>query len=951
MIVSHTAVFAATILGTSPAIHSISGTVVDARTGEPLIGVSVRIDGTVLGAATDLDGRFVIRNIAPGVVSLTISSVGYAATRISEVTVGDSSIAGLQVLLHPQAYEQGEVKVTAKRLMSGDGALLKHRQAALAVSDAIGAEAISRSGGGDAAQAMSRVTGASVVGGKYVYVRGLGERYSNTLINGSQAPTADPDKQAVNMDLVPAGLLDNIIVEKTFTPDKPGNFSGGSVNLTTKDTPDRRYLSFGSSVTYNSQVTFSDDVLYYPGGSQDWLGQDDGGRAIPDYLLDPNLDIPTPTEARRDTSKALFLDKMAHDLNSGMQPRRHTAPVNKNFALTYGDKLAMLGRTLGIMASVSYTRGYEYYGDGTKGTWRYLSSQPDSLDPLYLYSDARGKEEVLWGGLASATYHLQSNHKLGLSYMYNRSGEASARYLEGFSFALGSPNATYRTRSIDYVERSMHSFTLKGDHARLPFGMKAEWQLSASTADQDEPDIRRFADTRDLSIDGEDTTVYYGLYPPYPSHYWRSLNESNREVRLDLTYGFNQWNGLASKLKFGGMYLHKTRDFRETQFTMFQQAPTYWGDPDAFLDENNIGMVYDSTPDPTIDLGVNWDRFSNPNSNYDATQNIAAAYGMIQLPITTPLSLVGGVRYEATKMSMDRIYLGGVDAAGRPKDTTELIDGAELLPSVNLIYRLSDEINLRSAYGRTLARPTFRELSRFASEDFSGDVIFNGNPNLEYTTIDNYDLRFEWFDKPGDIVAVSGFYKRFHNPIERVFIGEYDIQYQNVPRAELIGIEFEARKDLGFLHPALRNVRLGGNFTLIKSTVDRSERELTEKRVANPDVSSTRPMAGQSPYLVNVDIGFASRKSGTAVTALVNVFGKRLDLVTRNVLPEVYELARTSIDFTASQRVLGGLKFKASARNLTNDKIERTIEYNGAQYAFDTHSVGRSFSFGLSYEL
>ncbi|MCB0258309.1 MAG: carboxypeptidase-like regulatory domain-containing protein, partial [Calditrichaeota bacterium] len=276
------------LLGQSGDSGTITGQLVDAQTGDPLIGANVLIDGTLLGASTDLDGLFVVTGVPAGTYTIVVDYVGYAQTRIEAVEVKAGESARLSLAMAPEAIQGDVVVVEARLLENTDASLLKKRQKAAAVSDAISAEEISRSGSSDAADAMSRVTGASVVGGKYVYVRGLGDRYSNTQLNGAELPSADPDKKAVQMDLFPSNLLDNIVTQKTFTPDQPGNFSGGIVNIGTKSFPDGFTLKFSTTSSYNTRSTFSDNILTYPGGDLDWLGMDDGTRDIPDLLADPD---------------------------------------------------------------------------------------------------------------------------------------------------------------------------------------------------------------------------------------------------------------------------------------------------------------------------------------------------------------------------------------------------------------------------------------------------------------------------------------------------------------------------------------------------------------------------------------------------------------------------------------------------------------------------------------
>ena len=277
---------------------SIFGKIVDSMTGEDLIGANLFLEGTTIGAASDLEGNYRITNIPSGIYTLSASMVGYTKLTVAELEIKSGESKKLDISLTSEAIETEEVVVTARMILNNEASLLKNRQKSNSISDAISSELISRSGSSNAGDAMTKVTGASVVDGKYVFVRGLGDRYSSMHLNGTELPSADPDKKAFNMDLFPTGVLDNIVTIKSFTPDKPGNFSGGLVDIATKSYPDVFTLKLSGSSSYNSSVTFNDKFLTYNGCKTDWLGFDDGSRAMPEIFSNPNLVIPTKSSAR-----------------------------------------------------------------------------------------------------------------------------------------------------------------------------------------------------------------------------------------------------------------------------------------------------------------------------------------------------------------------------------------------------------------------------------------------------------------------------------------------------------------------------------------------------------------------------------------------------------------------------------------------------------------------------
>lgn len=928
---------------------SIVGQLVDSENGDPLIGANIIIDGSTMGASTDLEGAFSITSVPVGTYTLVFDYIGYTNTRITEVVVKANETTKLELALQPETIQGDVVVVEAKMLENTDASLLKKRQKASAVSDAISAEEISRSGSGDAAEAMSRVTGASVVGGKYVYVRGLGERYSNTQLNGAELPSADPDKKAVQMDMFPSNLLDNIVTQKTFTPDQPGNFSGGIVNIGTKSFPDGFILKFSTSSSMNSQSTFNDDMLTYQGGDRDWLGMDDGSREIPDVLADPNVEIPSVGAARNDATLASQLDQFSTAFSPVMAPNSRSGPVNQSYSFSIGNNTTLLGKQLGYLASINYGRKFSFYDNGTVGGWQ-LTGQTDLTDSLnnnYLLGDSRGVEEANWGGLGTLSYKPHQNHQVAFNVMYSQNGESSARFLKGMLPRDLSSTDTFETRALGYKERNVQSYQLKGEHFLEGLGgVNIEWMGNLAGSSQEEPDLRYFTnDFRRFTRNGLDTLLFSiraSVYPE-PTRYFRDLEEDTRSFSSKFTVPFKQWGDLNSKFIYGGAYSYKERAQSERRFTYRNLDPdSYTGDPTSYFSANNTGII--DTTNGRYTFGNYISDSSEDRGNYEGDEKVSAGFAMVELPLTSQLKVVGGARFEATRMNVVS------------QDST--LDPGKLnvddwLPSVNLVYQLMPNMNARAAFGKTLARPLFREKAPgYVSFDFVGGFLFIGNGELQRTLIDNYDLRWEWFTRPGEIVAISGFYKKFRNPIERVLLHENgEIQFQNVDEAQVQGLEIEMRKRLDFLHNSLANFQLGGNLSLVSSEVVIPEVELERIRFFDPNASDKRELQGQSPYIVNLELSYDNYNTGTTFGVFYNIFGERLSEVSLGGTPNVFEQPRPALSLTLSQKLLNGLKAKFSARNILDSSIRKTHEFKGAEYIFSEYNTGRTFSLGVSYEV
>ncbi|MDX1428785.1 MAG: TonB-dependent receptor [Rhodothermales bacterium] len=926
----------------SPETGTVAGVVVDAQTGETLIGANVVLDGTLIGSTTDIDGHYTIPAVPVGLQTLVFSYIGYTQQTVRNVEVERGGLTRIDIALSPQTVGMDEVVVEARALRNNEAVLLRDRQKALAVSDAISAEAISKSGSSNAADAMEKVTGASVVGGKYVYVRGLGERYASTHLNGAEMPSADPDKKAVQFDLFPANLLDNIVTIKTFTPDKPGNFSGGLVDISTKAFPEELDVKFSAKASFNSGTHFGNDFLTYPGGGTDWLGVDDGTRGLPSLLSDPNLVIPSAQRARRDAELAAMLDAVSKSFNSVMAPLAATAPANSSYSLSIGSRTDLIKRPLGFVVSLTYSRSASSYDNGTTGRYSFTGS--DLATDLDL-KDALSSDEINWGGIANVSYQFSPRHELGLNTLYSRSAESAARLQEGlWPKELGDdPNSIRTNRYLLYTEREIYSFQLRGKH-NLPFlaGTTIEWNASNARTLQDEPDRRFFASTRRTIGTTEVLSASSSGFSD-PSRYFRNLDETNRNAALDVSVPFKAWTGTKGKVKFGGAAQRSDRDFRERVFS-YSSSPDirFEGNPETYFAAANMGIVALDTLRKRFEFGQVISDDTKLRNNYDGTGEVDAAYAMIELPLTRALKIVGGARLETTDIRVaSRDSSVGIGS----------LDRTDVLPSVNAVYALTDNMNLRAAFTKTLARPTFREIAPFESFDFTVGDFRIGNPDLDRTRITNYDLRWEWFTRPGEILAVSLFYKDLENPIEEAIVGGTNgqLQYQNVDRAKVYGAEIEVRSALDFIWGRLSNFSTGVNFSLVKSIVDIPETERAAREAVNPNIGKTRELQGQSPYILNADLSYDNAGNGTSVGAFFNVFGRRLSNVSLGGTPDVFERPSAQLDLSVSQRLHRNWSVNSAVKNVLNSTRKWSHLFNDQEFVYQEYNRGQTFSLGVTF--
>lgn len=934
---------------------SIEGNVSDAEEASPLEGATVRLvqDGTLKGGAyTDADGNYLITPVPAGTYDLIFSYVSYEPDTVNDVAVA----AGQTVKIDQQMglNTQDVVRIYEKVERNTEAQVLNLQRRSASVVDVISIENIKRAGDSDVGSAMKRVTGVTVEGGKYVYVRGLGDRYTLTLLNGSEIPGLDPDRNSVQMDMFPSNLVDNIIVHKTFSPDLPGSFSGGLIKIGTKDFPSNFTLQYSSSIGYNTQASFRNNFISGERGSLEAFGLDDGTRALPEILDNPNFQVPAINFSNQQDAENL--DAATKSFATPIYPQNSNSLFNHSHSFSIGNQTFLKGRPFGYVASLSYSNTKNFYEQGTSSYYKLTESASTAtglVPDFNFYNDNLATREALWGGLLSASYLVAQDHQIRINYLHNQNGQSVGRYMEGVK-PSDDPNLVIENRMTGYKQRQLDAVQLSGNHTfssekedpRKIGPLDFEWIGSYTRTAQIEPDLRFFSN--DYTVSGTDTTyeVQPNLYP-VPTRYFRDMSQNNFDLKTHFTLPFTQWNNQEGKIKFGTSALSKSRRFNERRFDfrIGSETEQYNGNPSDYFAPSNMGVV--DTVNGLYLYGLYLDDATELRNSYRGEQNVLSGYGMVELPFNQRLRLITGARYEKTAMSVTSLD---------PSQTPAELDNGDLLPSANLIYALNQDstnniMNFRGSYSRTLARPTFRELATFASFDFLGGLILVGNPDLERTRIDNFDLRWELFPTTRELVSVSAFYKNFENSIERVFntaAQNDELTFRNVPNAQLYGVEFEFRKSLEFLTPALSNFRASGNVVLIKSQVDIDEQQLTLIRELDPDAASTRAMFGQSPYSINGELAYVNDSIGLNASANFNVFGPRISNVSRGATPNVVEQPRPTLDMSIA-KTFGRVSVRFRARNLFDPLFEQTQTLNGQDFVFRSYRVGRTFSVGVSY--
>lgn len=896
-------------------IGTVQGQVVDASGGGPLPMAEVAVVGFDLTTATDLNGRYSLPGIPEGTHAITVRLIGFQAKTVTGVSVHGGASTNLNVTLEASAISLDAIEITAALERGSAARLIEERRAAPTVVDAIGSAQIAKSPDSDAAQALKRVTGLSIVGGRYVYVRGLGDRYSAARLNGAPLPSPEPDRKALPLDMFPSTLLEAVTTTKTYTPDQPGDFAGGLVNIQTKDFPGERSFRVSLGTSYNTATTLRDG-FGYSGGSLDFLGIDDGTRKLP-------AEVPTETRVISSALSPADIETIGESFASVWQPQNRTVPLNASGSVSYADQTTLFGMPVGFLGSGTYSNSYET----EEVIERIIVVAAQDEEPETDYSGRLTEQTVRWSGMGKFDILPSPTSQITIRSLYSRTTDDQARSLEGFNRDRNTNLQNYRLR---FIAREVWTNWLEGEHYLTGLGgSRVSWRVGYSRASLDEPDRRE--------------VVYDQL--PDGRYGWRELTNSGTRyfTQLDDTdlSGSLDWNiplpfGSTSEIKLGGLFLEKNRDFFSRRFRFRARGPL--GDaeflpPDSLFTAAFIGSGLLELQEDT-----------RRTDNYGAEQSTRSGYLMLDLPLATRLRFTGGVRLERV---VQKVVPFDLFPLGLPSVDSADIHNTDLLPGVNVTWSVRDDMNVRAAFSQTVARPEFREQAPFDFVEFAGGFLQVGNPSLSRTLIRNYDVRWEWFPGLGRLLAVSGFYKSFQGPIEAVVFPSSELvaTWDNQESAEVVGAEFEVRTALDVISRALGDFTFGANLTLVGSSVETGD----SLRLPGGNTVAVEPreraLQGQSPYMVNASLTYLRPSWGTSLTVLYNRFGRRIDRVGSQVLPDIFEQPRDQLDLVIERQLSRALGLKLTATNL----LDEASEFRQADQIVRFAEQGRTFSIGVSF--
>lgn len=893
---------------------SVAGSVFDASTGQPVRQAQVSIEGEAgKKTVTDTDGKYKI-DLPAGKYKLRFSAENYADTTVDEVAViaGDV-VEASTVMTNKAAVTTVEVVEKVGNVAANAEAALAERKLAPTVSDSISAEEIRNTVASDAAGAVEKVTGVSVVDSGYVYVRGLGERYSATMLNNAIIPTTEPEKRVVPLDLFPASLIDNIKILKTYSPDLPGEFSGGLVQMQTIEFPTKSTLSVGVSYGFNTLTTFN-DFGSYPGGGRDWTGFGTSSQGLPSVI---------PSDRRLFVGN--FTDEQFQQFGRSFEPNYEIRPQSSiRPTQTYTVAGGKTFGRLGLVGAVTFTNAPQRYPEARRFLVNSGGGQPQIFSDYPTFN--MDMQSVRLGGVLNAAYRLTPNNKLVFRNTLTRDTDKEARVFEGLN---GGTNSFIRDTRLRWTERGLLSSSVEGEHAVAALGNSLfHWQFTVSGSSRNEPDLRESIYGRE----DENSAYRFLNLPESGLRFFSELKDKIYEPQADWSKPFFA-GGISGIVKTGFRATMRRRDFSSRRFRYFPvRAQTL----DFSLPANQLFGPNNIRPDGFVVREI-----TRATDTYDASMDVYGGYGMVDLSLGGRWRLQMGVRVEDADIkvnTIDPLIPGGMPSIAS-------LVNRDYLPGVNLTYAVTSRQNLRFGYGRTVNRPDFRELSPFEFTNVVGGYSTTGNPDLQRAMIDNFDARWEWFMGGNQVLAASYFFKKFTDPIEQIYrptASELRQSFLNVAGAKNQGVELELRKGLGDYSKRLQPFSLQANFTMVDSNVDIPTDRFPQL------TSRERPLVGQSRYIYNFITEWIEPRLRSNARLYVNSVARRITDVGTFRLPDVYQERTTFVDavYQVSLAEGGRYKIRFSAENLTDN----TYRYKQADFIVREFQLGRTFSVGLSYQ-
>jgi outer membrane receptor for ferrienterochelin and colicin len=897
------------LAGATPALAQttgrIVGRVVDAQSGAGMSNVMIEVVGTTARTLSGVDGRYALPTVPAGAVTLRAHSIGYTTKSVTGVTVATNATIEQNLTMDVAAVAMAAIEVSAAAERGSVARALDEQRNAAGIVNAITAEEMSRSPDGDAASAMQRVSGVTVEDGRYIHVRGLGERYTTASLNGARVPSPEPERKVVPLDIFPSGLLQTITATKTFTPDLSGDFSGAQVDIRTREFPTERQFTVSAGAGLNDRVTGA-TLFAAPRAGREWLG-----------FAGPERSLPVSVSAAGNFTQPIDhngFNRMINDFRNAWSPNKQTGRGNSSLGMSLGGTDALRGHDISYLLSGTYAYGEEVHADEVRA--RTIAGEAGSVMEVDRFAGETGRTTVLWGGLASASTLFGQHTRMFFNGTYTRTADNDARSELGASENYGG--IPLHIQRLRFVERSVHSAQLGAEHALGRHNL--EWRVTGSGVRRYEPDRSEF--------------VYAQTEIGAPFRWFAASNEGAvrtfsdlHESSLEASAAYNVQLSRHA-LSFGGLARRTERDAVNHAYSISaMQLP---GDGLQLSPEEIFDGRYTAE-------GQGYMRVTplSQGGSYTADDRLLAAFAMATVGFGERVQLIGGARVERSELDLiAQATIGTEQYPSNPAYT-------DVLPALAFNVRFGESHNVRLAATQTLARPEYRELANVQYRDVLGGENVVGNPDLKRTLVQNYDVRWEWYPSAGEAVSAAVFAKNFDDPIEKVYratSGTSVVTYVNAESARNIGVELELRKRFGFMADALESLTMFSNATVMQS-------EITIPRAASSQTSTSRRMVGQAPYVVNAGLTWSPLDGGTSATVLYNIVGERIASAGELPLPDVKEQPRNVLDVSLRTSVLNGVSLKLDVKNV----LDAPYELVQGGVIRESYRAGRSVSFGLSW--
>ena len=893
----------------------IVGRIVDASTGAGITDAGIQVVGTAQGVLSGVDGRYTLNSVPAGTVTLLVKRIGFTQKSVTGIFLEAGKTVEQNVALSNAVVTLSATVVTAQAERGTVAEATDQQKNAVSVVSTITAEQIAKSPDGDAAQTVKRVSGVTVQDGKYVFVRGLGERYTTSALNGARVPSPEPERRVVPLDMFPSGLLQTITTTKTFTPDQQGDFSGALVDIKTKEFPAKRSATLQLGSGYAAGATGAS--LLAPIGV--------GGEGF--AMVGHKRDLPALVASIRNFQQINLTqgdeNLLVSQFRNAWTPSAATGKPLMNGSLSFGGNDPILfGHRLGYLFSASMSSGSDVKERQVRALADRGSSKGETVE-LDRFTGQTVSQGVLWGGLTNLSTYLGAGNRISFNGLYNRSGDNDARVETG---TLTSDGIRARITRMQYVERGVYSGQLAGEH-QLGSRNRVDWSATSSGVRRFEPDRSEFVQAIEQDTpNGPDVYRWVTGGSGGAVRTFSDLRESSHEYQANYRLDLGS-TGSEAMIKVGGLFRKTSRDAESRSFAITARGMS---NADRALPPEQIFDGRFTTPTSRVlSIGP-----LSQGGSYAARDEIRAGFAMAEVPLSSRIRFVGGARFES-----DRLEVDAISTLGSPVTTTKQWD--DLLPSVAFNLKLSEKQQLRLSASRTLARPEYRELSPIISRDVVGGENLRGDENLQRTQVENADLRWEYYPRQGEAISLALFGKKFHNPIERVYGsgsgGTSFVFYTNAASADNYGIEAEVRKDLDQFGRFFNPYTFFANVTVMESRIHLSD--VIQAAATN----ANRRMVGQAPYVINTGLTYTSKNGASTATLLFNRVGERIAAAGSIPLPDVVEQARNVVDLSLRMAVTDAVTFRVDTKNLL-DAEHRTTQGTVVR---DSYFSGRTITAGL----